>query len=214
MGFSATIARRGKTHSAPGNHASDFSAQDSQSHRANGSAYQQPHRKNRPVTTQRVSGVHHYGYRYYDPVTGTWPSRDPIYEVGGINIYSFVGNDGVNYWDHNGNQRQQLPNQAPQDLVWRCECTVIDVYDCECPEGQKLECPPSLGYMSTATWSGTTRLGAANDAWDAADQENRDKATRHCNECNLVKDPLAIDRGPIHQIPFDDCECNLVPNVG
>lgn len=40
-----------------------------------------------------------YGYRYYDPKTGRWPSRDPIGEEGGINLYGFVGNDGVNRWD-------------------------------------------------------------------------------------------------------------------
>jgi hypothetical protein len=31
-----------------------------------------------------------------------WPSRDPIGESGGINLYAFVGNDGVNYWDKLG----------------------------------------------------------------------------------------------------------------
>jgi RHS repeat-associated protein len=40
-----------------------------------------------------------YGYRYYDPLTGRWPSRDPIEERGGVNLYGFVGNDGVNRWD-------------------------------------------------------------------------------------------------------------------
>jgi RHS repeat-associated protein len=40
-----------------------------------------------------------YGYRYYDPVTGRWPSRDPIEESGGINLYGFVGNDGANWID-------------------------------------------------------------------------------------------------------------------
>jgi len=28
-----------------------------------------------------------------------WPNRDPIEEEGGINLYAFVGNDGVNAWD-------------------------------------------------------------------------------------------------------------------
>ncbi|MCH8476098.1 MAG: hypothetical protein LAT55_12830 [Opitutales bacterium] len=28
-----------------------------------------------------------------------WPSRDPIEERGGLNLYGFVGNDGVNVWD-------------------------------------------------------------------------------------------------------------------
>ncbi|MCU0780888.1 MAG: hypothetical protein MUF04_07275, partial [Akkermansiaceae bacterium] len=36
-----------------------------------------------------------YGYRWYDPLTGRWPSRDPIGEEDGTNLYGFVGNDGV-----------------------------------------------------------------------------------------------------------------------
>jgi RHS repeat-associated protein len=50
--------------------------------------------------TQR--GMLYYGYRYYDPVTGRWPSRDPIGERGGINLYSMVGNDAVNWVDFLG----------------------------------------------------------------------------------------------------------------
>ena len=45
------------------------------------------------------TGLYYYGYRFYNPVTGRWPSRDPIEEDGGINLYGFVGNDGVNRWD-------------------------------------------------------------------------------------------------------------------
>ena len=46
--------------------------------------------------------VAYYGYRFYDPETGRWPSRDPIQERGGVNLYGFVGNDGVNKWDYLG----------------------------------------------------------------------------------------------------------------
>ena len=49
------------------------------------------HRNPKPKTT----GVTYYTYRWYDPVTGRWPSRDPIEEEGGVNLYGFVGNDGV-----------------------------------------------------------------------------------------------------------------------
>jgi hypothetical protein len=46
--------------------------------------------------------VDYYAYRYYDPVTGRWPSRDPIGERGGMNLYGFAGNNGVNSWDYLG----------------------------------------------------------------------------------------------------------------
>jgi RHS repeat-associated protein len=57
-------------------------------------------------TTQEPSKINdflgrvaYYGYRYYDPLTGRWPSRDPIEEDGGVNLYGFVSNDGVNELD-------------------------------------------------------------------------------------------------------------------
>jgi RHS repeat-associated protein len=46
-----------------------------------------------------TTGLYYYGYRFYDPNTGRWPSRDPIGEEGGINLYEFVGNDGLNAID-------------------------------------------------------------------------------------------------------------------
>ncbi|WFB36357.1 RHS repeat-associated core domain-containing protein [Kiritimatiellota bacterium B12222] len=59
-------------------------------------------RENQPTATKLVSGVRFYGFRYYDPETGRWPNRDPIEEQGGLNLYGFVGNDGVNSWDYLG----------------------------------------------------------------------------------------------------------------
>ncbi|MEX1049767.1 MAG: RHS repeat-associated core domain-containing protein [Akkermansiaceae bacterium] len=43
--------------------------------------------------------LYYYGYRYYDPLTGRWPSRDPIEEKGGLNLYCFVDNNGINRID-------------------------------------------------------------------------------------------------------------------
>lgn len=43
--------------------------------------------------------IHYYGFRYYDPVTGRWPSRDPIGEWGGLNLYAMAGNSPVNWID-------------------------------------------------------------------------------------------------------------------
>ena len=62
------------------------------SERFHGRAYEYDDIGNRTSAKSLVC----YGYRYYDPVRGRWLSRDPIGERGGLNLYGFVGNDGVN----------------------------------------------------------------------------------------------------------------------
>jgi RHS repeat-associated protein len=44
----------------------------------------------------------YYGFRYYNPSTGRWLTRDPIEENGGLNVYGFVGNTPQNYIDRDG----------------------------------------------------------------------------------------------------------------
>lgn len=43
-----------------------------------------------------------YGHRYYSPSLGRFINRDPIEEQGGINLYSFFGNNSINAWDYLG----------------------------------------------------------------------------------------------------------------
>ncbi len=67
----------------------------------------------------KETDCYYYGYRYYNPVTGTWPSRDPIEEFGHkqlksliyweiasgaliANPYNFVKNNTLRYYDING----------------------------------------------------------------------------------------------------------------
>ncbi len=50
----------------------------------------------------KMNHVADYGYRYYDPLTGRWPSRDPIGERGGLNLYGFVGNEPIDRVDFDG----------------------------------------------------------------------------------------------------------------
>ena len=49
-----------------------------------------------------VTGLYYYGYRWYDVVTGRWPSRDPIGEKGGANLYGFTRNRPVRRFDRIG----------------------------------------------------------------------------------------------------------------
>jgi RHS repeat-associated protein len=48
---------------------------------------------------EEESRLVYYGYRWYDPITGRWPSRDPIGERGGVNLYSAIENAPLNSHD-------------------------------------------------------------------------------------------------------------------
>ena len=60
-------------------------------------------REEQPTATTIALGVFSYGFRYYRPETGRWASRDPIHEVGGLNLYAFVENNSLLYIDVLGN---------------------------------------------------------------------------------------------------------------
>ncbi len=73
------------------------------------------------------TGHHHHGksglmltwYRAYDPVTGRWLSRDPIGEAGGINLYGYVSNNPVRYFDPNGESlRDTILNILTSVMLW------------------------------------------------------------------------------------------------
>jgi RHS repeat-associated protein len=52
--------------------------------------------------TDLETGLVYYGRRYYDPLLGRFICRDPKEELGGINLYGFVGNNAINRWDYLG----------------------------------------------------------------------------------------------------------------
>ncbi|MCW5553566.1 MAG: hypothetical protein KIS67_15580 [Verrucomicrobiae bacterium] len=67
-----------------------------------------------------VTGNVKYLYRDYNPSTGRWPTRDPIEENGGRNVYVFVNNDSISTYDILGESptwRHLLP-QAVFDTLF------------------------------------------------------------------------------------------------
>jgi len=48
------------------------------------------------------TGLYYYGYRYYNPSSGRWLSRDLAEEDGGLNLYAILGNDPVGDVDYLG----------------------------------------------------------------------------------------------------------------
>ena len=69
------------------NRVRDFFRSSNETHPANRRQPAQPRRKIRPTATKTASGIPY------------WPSRDPIGEEGGENLYGFVGNDALNWVD-------------------------------------------------------------------------------------------------------------------
>jgi hypothetical protein len=57
------------------------------------------------VTLLLILGFADAAHAYYNPETGRWPSRDPIEEQGGYNLYGFVRNDGISVIDVLGLKR-------------------------------------------------------------------------------------------------------------
>jgi RHS repeat-associated protein len=67
-------------------------------------------------------GLHYYGYRWYNAPQGRWINRDPIEEAGGLNLYGFLGNDGVSVVDVLG---LFVNGSGLQPLDTRIGCNVI-----------------------------------------------------------------------------------------
>ncbi|MFI2794025.1 RHS repeat-associated core domain-containing protein [Haloferula sp. A504] len=72
-----------------------------------------PSRRESDVVTE-------YGYRYYDPVMGRWPSRDPIGKRGGMNLYGFALNRPLGFVDILGREprRIEVAEEDDDDPWW------------------------------------------------------------------------------------------------
>jgi insecticidal toxin complex protein TccC len=67
-----------------------------------------------------VTGLYHYGYRYYAPWLQRWLSSDPAGDVAGSNRYQMVKNNPVVFYDSEGLINESLVNRWEleyQDLV-------------------------------------------------------------------------------------------------
>jgi RHS repeat-associated protein len=62
--------------------------------------------------------LHYYKYRHYNPKLGRWTSRDPIEEEGGVNLYKFVENNGLNNIDLFGNKPLLEMNAYPKEYKY------------------------------------------------------------------------------------------------
>ncbi len=76
------------------------------------------------------TGLYYYAYRYYDPVTGRWPSRDPIGEDAEPNLYGSVNNDPIDRFDPDG-LAPQWHHEFPQEFRDYFKAAGIEIDDPE-----------------------------------------------------------------------------------
>jgi RHS repeat-associated protein len=107
--------------------------------------------------TDDQTGLLYYGYRYYNPTTGRWITRDPIGEVGGSGLYRFVANSP----------------SLKVDLLGLFDCVTTCAQQCrwaghyaggcvvKCVEAQK-ECPE---YQQTSCGALITRAAYPKYKW-------------------------------------------------
>jgi hypothetical protein len=117
--------------------------------------------------------VTYYTYRWYDPVTGRWPSRDPIGEYGAINLYRFGWNSPVygidcfgDIWHHlipfaggldngldfdfiNGKDNGKTLTKDDHDLLHERHWTKMwnDWFKGECKDGRKITKESALAQL-------------------------------------------------------------------
>jgi len=73
-------------------------------------------RESRVCDLRGISGARYFGFRYYDPNTGQWLSREPLGESESLNLYAYCHNDPINKVDVLG--LAEIPvNQADASLV-------------------------------------------------------------------------------------------------
>jgi RHS repeat-associated protein len=89
------------------------------------------------------TGLYYYRARYLDPRTGRFATEDPIRFAGGVNFYSYAGNDPGNNIDPFGLKRtwpRLPPHQPPPPPRFPCSfdevMKVLDLW------AQKPECDP------------------------------------------------------------------------
>ena len=133
---------------------------------------------------------------------GRWINRDPIGEVGGINLYGFVGNSPTNYYDSDGMQAmpwiEPFPIARPFYFPEIAIPRVAPMPPLE-PLPPMMDARGNGGGKNAQHKSGAAREAAERNlekAKEAAQQHERETATRRTKETN--KEQQRLDRQVDH----------------
>ncbi len=74
------------------------------------------------------TGVYYYRARYYDPRIDRFTSRDPLGEAAGVNLYTYVDNNPVNFIDPFGLEKQCTPEKQCSQGWAECYTNCINTF--------------------------------------------------------------------------------------
>jgi RHS repeat-associated protein len=135
------------------------------------------------------SSLLYYGYRWYDPRTGRWITADPIGEAGGVNLYGYVGNDGIRRLDYLGRYPLQIDTSSSWfgNLTKDVQSDLLNNYG-----GRDIPVGPPMGknlaadIASTLSWM--QNMDRSDSNYAAAKQRLDDLST-----CRDVEEVTLID---------------------
>jgi insecticidal toxin complex protein TccC len=110
-----------------------------------------------------VSGLYYYGARYYAPWQQRWISADPGGDVDGLNLYAFVGNNPMNYFDDTGLNRS--PNQLKRLISWNMRALSSIDQKMSTVQGQLIDLQHPGQWRKTLAKNVVYQIGSAAAGW-------------------------------------------------
>ena len=132
------------------------------------------------------TGLLYYGYRFYDPITGRWTSKDPIEELGGLNLYGMVENNCVGFVDVLGNYPSSERLIGPGNAINMLRPTFgMSVFPERYENEIRNKFPRSLQIYVDANTAALAYLANLFDTGKAGDGGNRFIETCDCGWLDL-----------------------------
>lgn len=99
-----------------------------------------------------ATGLYYYQYRYYDPQNGRWPSRDPLEEVGGNNLYGMTCNDPIYACDTLG----MFTSSAPYPALGEAKRFNFSIPNFDAPDSMAKPLAPFVWWDANFGFSGVS----------------------------------------------------------